>query len=96
MKLMVPTVMCKAMLAMDYAPTGHKAGQIVDMPYGHALSLFAVGGITAIMDADAKHIEAQEQLGTYGGDCWFPPRQQTVSYVAEYLARTNVQTTSVQ
>jgi hypothetical protein len=63
-----------------------RPGEIVDLPYGNALVLVAIGKGT-IVDADNKHVEAIEHLSIYGGDSWFRHGQQTVSRVAEYLAQ---------
>lgn len=97
MNLMVPTLMCKAMAAIEFQALGRtvKPGEVIDLAYGQALVMKAMGGITAIVDEDAKHIEAQDQLAMYGGDCWFPHRQQTISRVADYLAAANLQTNTV-
>jgi alpha-glucuronidase len=93
MKLMVPTLMCKAMLAQDTTVAGKelKAGAIIDMPYGHAITLKAIGGVKAIVDEDAMHVKAQEELATYGADAWFPHPQQTMSRVADFLAHVGAQ-----
>lgn len=92
MKLMVPTLMCKAMVAMDIESLNLKSGQIIEIPYGPALALKAGGGIKALLDEDAKHLEAQEHLAIYGADGWFPQDQQTISRVADYLAAAGAQT----
>jgi hypothetical protein len=91
LKLMVPTLMCDALMALDVDMGGRqvRAGEIISMPYGNALQLIAMGGVKAIKDADLKHIEAHEHLNTYGADGWFPHGQQTISRVADYLAQTN-------
>jgi hypothetical protein len=87
---MVPTVMCQAMLAQDITVglKSFKAGEIIDLPYGPALFMRVLGGVSAIIDEASKHVEAQEALHTYGGDSWFPHSQQTISRVADYLAQT--------
>lgn len=88
MKLMVPTLMCRFMLGQACMVDARSfvAGEIVELPYGNALMLVAIGK-GAIVDADNKHVEAIEHLGIYGGDAWFKHSQQTISRVADYLAQ---------
>jgi hypothetical protein len=88
MKLMVPTLMCDFMLnkATEVGAKIFKAGEIVTLPYANALLLTAIGG-GAIVNAEDKHLEAQECLSVYGGDAWFQHSHQTISRVAEYLAQ---------
>lgn len=88
MKLMVPTLMVKVMIAKDLESNGlrRKAGEIVEMGYGHALLAKALGAASAIVNEEDAHIEAVDMLGTYGGDCWFPHEYQTISHLADYLA----------
>lgn len=94
MKLMVPTVTCRFMLnrATEVGARVMKPGEIIDLPYGNALVLAAIGG-GAIVNADDKHLEAQESLKVYGGDAWFRYNDQTVSRVAEYLAQAETTAT---
>jgi len=92
MQFNVPTFMCKAMLAFDLPDQGWKAGQIVDLPYGVAVTLHAQGGVTALMEPQKTHTEAQIQLKIYGADAWFPSGAQTSSRLAEYLADVDFQT----
>lgn len=97
MILTVPTFMCQAMFAVDCDTPGrkYKAGEIIEMAYGHALVLKAGGLVSGLVDEQMKHLEAQEQLAIYGGDCWFPMRQQSIGKVADYLSASNEETRTV-
>lgn len=97
MNLMVPTFMCKALSAIEFdGPKGRVApGEIVDVAYGHALVLKAMGGVTALVDEQETHLKAQEELAMYGADSWFPHRNQTISRVADYLAAAGFQNNTV-
>lgn len=97
MKLMVPTVVCDVLVANALETNGrtYKVGEICTMAYGLALTLKAIGGITGIVNENEKHMEAQEQLRIYGGDCWFPHHQQSISRVADYLAETELRSQAI-
>lgn len=90
MKLMVPTLMCDFMVnrTTEVGAKVIRAGEIMPLPYANALLLTAIGG-GAIVNAEDKHLEAQECLAVYGGDAWFQHSHQTISRVAEYLASVN-------
>lgn len=89
--------MCKALLSHDctIGLKSWKAGEIVELPYGSAIALKAVGAVGGLVNEAEAHSEAQEMLAVYGGDCWFPQHQQTISRVAEFLAQSGHQTSSV-
>lgn len=97
MPLMVPTIMCEALMAedFDHGSRRYLKGEIVPMSFGQALHLKHMGVVGAIKDDVEKNLEATEALGMYGADCWFPHRLQTISRVADYLAETNLQTATV-
>lgn len=96
MNLAVPTVMCRAMFSKDIVVgmTKFSAGEIVELPFGTALCMKALNGLTIVDENDAI-AEAQEKLAIYGGDCWFAHPQQTISRVADYLAQAGYQTDTV-
>lgn len=90
MQLMVPTIMAECIAAQLIETDGRvvaKVGEIISLPYGQALQLRAVGMVGAFVDEIAKHLEATEALGIYGGDSWFPQRLQTIGRVSDYLAQ---------
>lgn len=97
MQLTVPTFMCRAMIAMS-TTVGLKpvtAGEIVEMPYGTAITLKAIGGVSALVEEEMTHLNAQEHLKVYGADGWFSQPQQTIARVADFLAEQGHQTTSI-
>lgn len=98
MQLMVPTLMCQAMLALPVTVgfKDYKAGELCEMAYGHAIAMKAVGGVQAIVNEQETHAEAQVMLSTYGADSWFPRNHQTIGRVADYLAQATEQTRTEQ
>lgn len=94
MNLMVPTMMVKGLAAIPFEAKGRTIapGEIIEIAYGQALVMKAMGGITALVDEDLKHVEAQEHLRTYGADSWFPHYNQTIARVADFLAQQGFQT----
>lgn len=95
--LMVPTIMCEAILKEDFTSGDrlYAKGEIIPMAFGQAIHLKSLGVIGAIKDETEKNLEATEALGIYGADCWFPHRLQTISRVADYLAQQGLQTNTV-
>jgi hypothetical protein len=92
MKLMVPTIMCEAVVAKEVQVAGQtwKVGEIAPIAYGPALQLRAVGFLSGFKDEDETHLKAAEALAIYGGDCWFPAKLQTVTHLANYLAEQGI------
>lgn len=97
MPLMVPTIMCEAIMHEDFISGSRQylKGEIVPMAYGQAIHLKHMGVVGAIKDDVEKNLEATEALGMYGADCWFPHRLQTISRVADYLAQQGLQTNTI-
>lgn len=88
MKLMVPTLWCRAMLAtpLEVAGKSFATGELVDLPYGVVLQAIALKQISVIEHADAVHAEATSMLAQYGPDSWFPQPIQTIAKLGEWMA----------